>query len=163
MVTAMYAAENILGANHDVWDVNVEEEYHEEAHAEKGHGASGERLVPQRVREASPIEILNDAFARYDPVALGGAIGTMLGFVVFLATAGLLLKGGEDAGATLALLGNYFPGYNVTWAGSLVGALWGSIFGYIIGFVIAVGINVTVSIHLGKLLRRLGVLDGPIG
>jgi hypothetical protein len=33
MVTAMYAAENILGANHDVWDVNVEEEYHEDAGA----------------------------------------------------------------------------------------------------------------------------------
>jgi protoporphyrinogen oxidase len=163
MVTAMYAAENILGANHDVWDVNVEEEYHEEAQVEKGHGASGERLVPQRVREASPIEILNDVFAKYDPVALGGALGTMLGFLVLLATAGLLLKGGEDAGATLALLGNYFPGYDVTWAGSLVGALWGSIFGYIIGFVIAVAINITVSIHLGKLLRRLGVLDGPIG
>ena len=87
----------------------------------------------------------------------------MLGFVVFLATAGLLLKGGEDVGVTLALLGNYFPGYDVTWAGSLMGALWGAIFGYLIGFIIAVAINVTVSIHLGKLLRRLGVLDGSIG
>lgn len=163
MVTAMYAAENILGANHDVWDVNVEEEYHEEAQVEKGSGASGERLVPQRVREASPIELLNDVFAKYDPVALGGALGTMIGLMVFLATAGLLLRGGEDVGATLALLGNYFPGYDITWAGSLIGALWGAIFGYLIGFSIAVAINVTVSIHVGKLLRRLGVLDESIG
>ena len=31
MYTAMLSVENILGANHDVWSVNVEEEYHEES------------------------------------------------------------------------------------------------------------------------------------
>jgi protoporphyrinogen oxidase len=36
MYTAMLSVENILGARHDVWSVNVEEEYHEEA------GAGGE-------------------------------------------------------------------------------------------------------------------------
>ena len=30
MLTAMLAVENIFGAGHDVWDVNVDEEYHEE-------------------------------------------------------------------------------------------------------------------------------------
>ncbi|MGI8794853.1 MAG: FAD-dependent oxidoreductase, partial [Acidimicrobiales bacterium] len=30
MYTAMLSVENILGANHDIWSVNVEEEYHEE-------------------------------------------------------------------------------------------------------------------------------------
>jgi protoporphyrinogen oxidase len=30
MYTAMLSVENILGADHDVWDVNVDEEYHEE-------------------------------------------------------------------------------------------------------------------------------------
>jgi protoporphyrinogen oxidase len=30
MVTAMYAAENILGGDRDLWAVNVEQEYHEE-------------------------------------------------------------------------------------------------------------------------------------
>jgi protoporphyrinogen oxidase len=30
MYTAMLSVENILGADHDVWTVNVEEEYHEE-------------------------------------------------------------------------------------------------------------------------------------
>jgi len=29
-LTGFYAAENILGANHDIWKVNVEEEYHEQ-------------------------------------------------------------------------------------------------------------------------------------
>jgi protoporphyrinogen oxidase len=31
MFTAMLTVENIFGAHHDIWDVNVEEEYHEES------------------------------------------------------------------------------------------------------------------------------------
>jgi protoporphyrinogen oxidase len=34
MYTAMLAVDNIFGATNDVWEVNVEDEYHEEAHAE---------------------------------------------------------------------------------------------------------------------------------
>ncbi len=30
MYTAMLTVENIFGANHDVWNVNVDAEYHEE-------------------------------------------------------------------------------------------------------------------------------------
>ena len=30
MYTAMLSVENIFGASHDIWAVNVEEEYHEE-------------------------------------------------------------------------------------------------------------------------------------
>ena len=31
MVTAMLAAQNLLGEHHDVWAVNADDEYHEEA------------------------------------------------------------------------------------------------------------------------------------
>ena len=31
MYTAMLTVENIFGADHDIWTVNVEEEYHERA------------------------------------------------------------------------------------------------------------------------------------
>ncbi len=46
MMTALLTAENIVAgrALHDPWRVNEDAEYHEES------GASGERLVPQRVR-----------------------------------------------------------------------------------------------------------------
>ena len=30
MYTAMLTVENVLGADHDIWTVNVEEEYHEQ-------------------------------------------------------------------------------------------------------------------------------------
>jgi protoporphyrinogen oxidase len=39
MYTAMLAVENLFGAEHDTWSVNVEEEYHEEV----GSGTSGRR------------------------------------------------------------------------------------------------------------------------
>jgi hypothetical protein len=38
MYTAMLTVENILGAEHDIWAVNVEEEYHEEASGTSGTG-----------------------------------------------------------------------------------------------------------------------------
>ena len=37
MLTAMYSVENIFGADHDVWNVNVEQEYHEEKVAAPPH------------------------------------------------------------------------------------------------------------------------------
>jgi hypothetical protein len=37
MFTAMLSVENIFGAQHDVWDVNVDEEYHEEKVAAPPH------------------------------------------------------------------------------------------------------------------------------
>jgi protoporphyrinogen oxidase len=39
MYTAMLTVENIHGANHDIWSVNVEEEYHETSDTKGGSGA----------------------------------------------------------------------------------------------------------------------------
>jgi hypothetical protein len=40
MFTAMLSVENILGAHHDTWSVNVEQEYHEESSHSAGTGRS---------------------------------------------------------------------------------------------------------------------------
>ncbi len=53
MLTAMLSAENILGASHDVWTVNVEAEYHEESGPKPGSEGTG-RDAP--VIERSVIE-----------------------------------------------------------------------------------------------------------
>jgi protoporphyrinogen oxidase len=45
MLTAMLSVENILGADHDVWTVNVEAEYHEE-HADDAKGGRTGREAP---------------------------------------------------------------------------------------------------------------------
>jgi len=55
MLTAMLAARNILGANYDLWSVNVDEEYHEELSGQRKDFddfrpmASTQPLVPQRL------------------------------------------------------------------------------------------------------------------
>jgi hypothetical protein len=52
MVTAMFTVENIVdGADHDVWAVNVEEDYHEAGSAPAaggGHAAGTGRTAPVR-------------------------------------------------------------------------------------------------------------------
>ncbi len=61
MLTAMLSVENILGAHHDVWTVNVESEYHEEqvgSEAPAGTGGTG-RDAPILPRDA--IEAAADA------------------------------------------------------------------------------------------------------
>ena len=52
MLTAMLAVKNILGESHDLWAVNVDEEYHEQdadVHDRSRRQAYGERLHPDRV------------------------------------------------------------------------------------------------------------------
>ena len=51
MLTAMLSVENILGAHHDVWTVNVEEEYHEEQVGTDTDGGTG-RDAPMLARES---------------------------------------------------------------------------------------------------------------
>jgi len=46
MLTAIYAARNIFGSDFDIWDVNLEDDYHEEARDRSERIA--ERLVPQQ-------------------------------------------------------------------------------------------------------------------
>ncbi len=50
MYTAMLTVENILGARHDIWKVNVEAEYHEESSTRGGTGRDAP-ILPTRARE----------------------------------------------------------------------------------------------------------------
>jgi len=140
--------------------VNVEDEYHEEVkegdqstHAQRG----GDRLVPQRVQPDRIELALQEAFARYDAVALGGALGILMGVGLFLATAVLLMKGGWGVGWTLSLLGNFLVGYEVTWAGAFIGLLEAGLFGFGFGYLLARAINGTIGLHESALIRRLEV------
>jgi len=55
MYTAMLTVENILGGRHDIWAVNVEEEYHEEHHQAPGspQGGTGRDAPVLRRRQAA--------------------------------------------------------------------------------------------------------------
>jgi hypothetical protein len=68
---------------------------------------------------------------------LGLILGLLLGLGIFIATNILLIKGGDVVGPHLALLGQFFIGYQVTFAGSLIGFLYGFVLGFGVGYVIA--------------------------
>jgi hypothetical protein len=72
---------------------------------------------------------------------LGTALGILFGSMLFLATNFLILKGGEHVGAHLALLSVFFPGYRVTFFGSLIGFFYMFVLGFIIGIVIGAVYN----------------------
>jgi protoporphyrinogen oxidase len=164
MMTAMLAVENILGSSHDVWAVNVEEDYHEEVakpepeqaqvtHQQRG----GDRLVPREVDVDPLLDVVRAAFAKYDPVALGVALGALSGFGLFFMTAVLVLAGGAVVGPTLGLLGNYFLGFEVSWSGAFLGLFEAGLGGFAFGVLLANAINMTVGLHERALLRRLEV------
>jgi protoporphyrinogen oxidase len=138
MLTGVYAARNITGETNDVWAVNTEMEYHEEAPAKDAR--FGDRLTPAAVAPSarlSPEEVIEIAFARLDPLALGVAVGLVSALVLFLLTGILLLKGGPVIGPNLSLLANYFIGYKVTWLGAFFGALEAGLGGFAVGNLLA--------------------------
>ena len=162
MVTGIYAARNIAGDSYDVWAVNVDKEYHEAGSSERldqGPEKRGERLVPQRVEEGPLEALLTQAFARYDPVALGAGVSTAAASVLFAATAVLLLRGDEPLGPTLSLLGHYLLGYEVSWAGALLGAFEAGVLGFALGWVMAKSMNTLVSWYETGLRRRLQLVE----
>jgi protoporphyrinogen oxidase len=137
MLTGVYAARNVTGERNDVWSVNTEKEYLEEG----GCLSQGDRLVPVPVmvgvgEKGRDIEdgLIEVVFARLDPLALGVALGWVKGFLLFLATTILLLKGGEHVGHTLSLLGNYVPGFQVTWTGMAIGCVQLGLMGFALGY-----------------------------
>jgi hypothetical protein len=66
----------------------------------------------------------------------------------------LVVKGGETVGPHLALLGQSFIGYQVTFVGSLIGFGYGFISGFLIGYFIAAMYNRMADFRESK--RRSG-------
>jgi hypothetical protein len=126
MLTAMLAAENILGSNYDLWKVNTEQEYHEEISA-----------------ESEELAALKKAFAglthRIDQLGLAIALGSVVGLLTFAATVWLIVKGGQAQGFGLELLGQFFWGYSITVKGAFIGMAysfaWGFLFGWLFAYI----------------------------
>lgn len=93
-------------------------------------------------------QVIVRSLAKLDGFALGIAMGTLSGAIVFLATNILLLKGGEVIGPTLSLLGEYFVGYRVTFLGSFIGLAYGFAGGFVIGWLIAFLRNMMINIYV---------------
>ena len=139
MLTGMLAARNlVLGERNDLWSVNTEQEYHEEA------------LLETKVLE----EALSRVFLKLDRIAFGAAVGLVSGVSLFLATLWLVIKGGEVVGPTLHLLHHYFPGYTVSATGSAIGLGYGLATGFIGGWLFAFLRNALMFLYLTRAYRK---------
>ena len=74
----------------------------------------------------------------------GIALGLLMGLGLFVATNVLVVRGGEVVGPHLGLLSLFFPGYRVTFLGSLVG--------FVYAFVVGYGFGRTVSVIYNRLV-----------
>ena len=69
--------------------------------------------------------------------AIMAALGALFGGAgLWLATAILLMRGGDDIGRHLSLLSIFLPGYEVSWDGALIRAFWGALIGATSGAVV---------------------------
>ena len=65
---------------------------------------------------------------------MGLVVGLLGAFFLFLATNWLVLLGGPRVGPHLNLLGQFFPGYSVSFRGSLIGAAYAFVIGFAAGW-----------------------------
>ena len=85
--------------------------------------------------------MLQTALRRLNARAWGIAVGLLLGFGLFMATNLLVVQGGPNMGRHLNLLSVYFPGYRVSFLGSLIGFVYAFVIGYGLGRLIGITYN----------------------
>jgi len=90
-------------------------------------------------------KIVMTRLVRLSATIYGIVFGLVLGFVVLIATLWLVVRGGPVVGPNLALIGQFFLGYTVTYLGSVIGFVYGFITGFLIGFSIATIYNWIIS------------------
>jgi len=132
MLTAMMASENVLGSNHDLWQVNEELEYHEE--------------VPEIV--------LKRMFARIDKLGFATALASVSSLLIFLATIFLVLKGGKVVGPNLQLLNEFFFGYTVTLKGAFIGMAYSFSWGFLFGWLFAYIRNLFIALFIYRVKKK---------
>ncbi len=86
-------------------------------------------------------EQLDKAVVLLNARLFGIVLGILFGTGLFLVTNFLVLKGGEHVGAHLGLLANFFPGYRVTFLGSIVGFCYAFVLGFLTGGMIGAVYN----------------------
>jgi hypothetical protein len=142
MHTAMLAVENINGARHDLWHVNLEREYLEE---------KKEAVLPD--------EILMRAFARLDKLGFATALGVAVGLMIFLATFWLVIREGDGARNYMQLLSQYFPGYTVSRRGAFAGFGFGFTSGFLFGWLFAYLRNASLAFYIYRVKRRTEMMS----
>jgi hypothetical protein len=84
---------------------------------------------------------------RLNATVQGVVTGIVAGLGIFVATNWLVIKGGDEIGPHLGLLGQFFIGYEVTFVGSLIGFVYAFVTGFIVGYGVARTYNCIVALR----------------
>jgi hypothetical protein len=90
---------------------------------------------------------------RMNAGVLAVVAGVLAGLALFIMTNILVIKGapeGQAVGPHLGLLGQFFPGYRVTFVGSLVGLCYAFVVGFVLVYVGAKIYTVVADLRGGK-------------
>jgi protoporphyrinogen oxidase len=156
MLAGLYAARNVAGAELDLWSINEDQSFQEEVRRDEQVGVR-DRLTPSPV-EGGIEELLQSAFAHYDAVALGAAVGIAASLALAAATVVQLLGPDQSFVPMLSLLGHYLFGFRVSWPGLAIGMIEAGMLGFGLGWTAAKLINLLVSAFERDLERRLAAL-----
>jgi len=104
--------------------------------------------MPERGK-VSPLDLVTWRVRRMNALLNGLVIGCLSGLGLFVMTIWLVIKGGPVVGPHLALLGQYFYGYEVSGTGSLIGFFYGFVSGFLLGYGISALYNRLADLRNG--------------
>jgi hypothetical protein len=103
-----------------------------------------EALMQERFEDDELLQV-RKTLLRMNEQGWGITFGLLLGLGLFMATNVLVLKGGDVVGPHLGLLSMFFPGYSVTFVGSLIGFVYAFVLGYAFGRTVSLIYNRLIS------------------
>lgn len=145
MLTGIKAAQNVMGANNDLWRINDKDEYHEEDNK-------------VQVRLVLTEKILNPAFARMDKLGFATAIGSVSGLFFFIATIYLLIRGDSVLNPYFKLLSEYFIGYTLSVKGSFIAFGYSFVWGFLFGWLFSYLRNLLFAFYIYWIRKKSDIL-----
>ena len=160
MLAGVYAARNLAGAHYDLWAVNSDGAYQEELRAAGPDRLVPTPLLPAEAERLSPEQIVAAAFAPFDAVALGVALGVVAGCALVLITVIAMLNGDRFVADRLSLLSHYLIGYRPTQLRLWIGAAEAALLGFALGYATAQLRNRALMAYAAWLRRRAQRIEG---
>ena len=93
--------------------------------------------TPEPLHKEALQDVILTRALHLNALVQGIATGLLVGLGIFVATNWLVLKGGPVVGPHLSLLSQFFPGYRVTFVGSLIGFMYAFAGGFVVGYFVA--------------------------